>query len=248
MTRIQAFLIHLGISALIYLVLLYLIVFIWYPQPFFADDGGWQGVRLVTGIDMILGPVLTLIVFKAGKPGLKIDLTLIGIFQALALSWGVWTIYDQRTDLVVFADGAFYTLNPEQVAGVGEAAQKIIDHADTRPPYAYVNLPLDKAEGKALVKSLFAGRPLFLHGELYAPLTADNRRKIAAQSPPVALLLNKSPSSQQTLDDFLQRQQGKVDDYAFLPLHCRYDHLVMVVDRKDGRFVASLNINTAHLY
>ncbi len=248
MTRTQAFLIHLGISAVIYLVLLYLIVFIWYPQPFFAADGGWQGVRLVTGIDLILGPVLTLIVFKAGKPGLKFDLTLIGIFQALALSWGVWTVYDQRTELVVFADGAFYTLNPAQVAGVGEAAQKIIAHADTRPPYAYVGLPLDKAEKKTLVRSLFAGRPLFLHGELYAPLTADNQRKIPAQGTPLATLLNQSPSSQQALDDFLQQQQGKVDDYAFLPLHCRYEHLVMVVDRKDGHFVASLNINTTHLY
>ena len=248
MTRIQAFLIHLGISVAIYLILLYLIVFIWYPQPFFAADGGWQGIRLVTGIDLILGPVLTLIVFKAGKPGLKFDLTLIGILQVLALSWGVWTVYNQRTDLVVFADGAFYTLNPEQVAGVGTAAQKIIAHADTRPPYAYVDLPLDKAERKSLVRSLFAGKPLFLHGELYAPLTADNRRKIPAQSMPVASLLNKSPRSQQALDDFLQHQRGKVDDYAFLPLHCRYEHLAIAVDRTDGQFVASLNINTAHLY
>ena len=56
MTRIQAFLIHLGISAVIYAGLLYLIIFIWYPQPYFTADGGWQGIRLVTGIDMVLGP------------------------------------------------------------------------------------------------------------------------------------------------------------------------------------------------
>jgi hypothetical protein len=248
MTRTRAFLIHLGISVLIYLVLLYLIVFIWYPQPFFAADGGWQGVRLVTGIDLVLGPVLTLIVFKAGKPGLKFDLALIGMLQALALSWGVWTVYDQRTDLVVFANGAFYTLNPEQVATAGAAAQRIISQADTRPPYAFVSLPAGKAEKKAVIRSLFAGKPLFLHGELYAPLTPENRRKIPAQSPPLEQLLSLSPGNRQALNDFLQRRHGKVDDYAFLPLHCRYDHLVMVVDRKDGRFITSLNMDTAQLY
>lgn len=248
MTRIKAFLIHLSISIVIYLILLYLIVFIWYPQPFFSADGGWQGIRLVTGIDLVLGPVLTLIVFKAGKPGLKFDLALIGILQLLALSWGVWTVYDQRTDLVVFADGAFYTLNPEEVAEVGAAAEKIIDRAETHPPYAYVDLPLDKTQRKSLVKSLFAGKPLFMHGELYAPLTADNRRKIPAQSLPIASLLNTSPGNQQALDDFLQHQHGKVDDYAFLPLHCRYKHLAIAVDRKNDQFVASLNINTAYLY
>ena len=148
----------------------------------------------------------------------------------------------------MFADGAFYTLNPEEVAEVGTAAEEMIDHADTHPPYAYVDLPLDKTQRKALVKSLFAGKPLFMHGELYAPLTADNRQKIPAQSLPIASLLNRSLRSQQALDDFLLHQQGKVDDYAFLPLHCRYEHLAMTVARKDGQFVASLNINTAHLY
>jgi len=54
--RWQAFLIHLGISTVIFLILLYFIVFHWYPHPFFAKGGGWQGVRLITGVDLVLGP------------------------------------------------------------------------------------------------------------------------------------------------------------------------------------------------
>jgi hypothetical protein len=248
MTRIKAFLIHLGISSLIYLVLLYLIVFIWYPQPFFAADGGWQGIRLITGIDMVLGPLLTLIVFKAGKPGLKFDLTLIGIFQTLALSWGVWTVYDQRTALVVYANSAYYSLNSQQAAEAGGMAANIIEHADTRPPYAYVNLPVDKAESKKLVRSLFSGKPLFLRGELYVPLTAELKLRISEQGLSNPMLLNKSAENQKLLDDFLQQRQQKVDAYAFLPLHCRYNDLILVLDRKNGEIVGSLNINTSHLF
>ena len=84
--RINAFLIHLTISFIIFLVLAYLIVLHWYPLPYFHTDGGWRGIRIIAGVDLVLGPLLTLIVFKPGKPGLKFDLTLIGLAQAVALT------------------------------------------------------------------------------------------------------------------------------------------------------------------
>ena len=57
-TRWQAFSIHRGLCAILYVVLLYLILFHGYPQPYFAADGGWEGIRLITGVDLVLGPFL----------------------------------------------------------------------------------------------------------------------------------------------------------------------------------------------
>ena len=71
MTRIGAFLIHLGVSFAIFLALASLVVFVWYPDFFFSTDGGWQGMRIIIAVDLVLGPTLTLIVFKPGMPGLK---------------------------------------------------------------------------------------------------------------------------------------------------------------------------------
>ena len=73
MSRIKAFLIHLGISAVIFFILLYLIIFHWYPGFLFTADGGWQGVRIIAAVDLVLGPLLTLVVYKAGKPSLKME-------------------------------------------------------------------------------------------------------------------------------------------------------------------------------
>ncbi|MCG6936115.1 MAG: hypothetical protein LJE73_09510, partial [Proteobacteria bacterium] len=70
-SRWRAFLIHLGISLVIFLILAYIILIKWYPVPFFYTDGGWQGVRIVAAVDLVLGPLLTLLVYKHGKPGLK---------------------------------------------------------------------------------------------------------------------------------------------------------------------------------
>jgi hypothetical protein len=44
-----------------------MITYLWYPEFLFKTDGGWNGIRLIAGIDFIIGPTLTLIVYKAGK-------------------------------------------------------------------------------------------------------------------------------------------------------------------------------------
>ena len=77
-------------SLAIFAALAYLVVEIWYPDFFFLTDGGWQGLRLLLGVDLVLGPLLTLIVYRNGKPGLRMDLTMIGIVQASCLAAGVW--------------------------------------------------------------------------------------------------------------------------------------------------------------
>ena len=38
-------------------------------------------------VDVVLGPGLTLMVFKPGKPGLKFDMAAIVVLQMVALSW-----------------------------------------------------------------------------------------------------------------------------------------------------------------
>ena len=65
--KLRAFSIHFLISLAIFAVLLFLILFHWYPMPWFPIDGGWQGVRIMIGVDLVLGPVLTFMVFNPAK-------------------------------------------------------------------------------------------------------------------------------------------------------------------------------------
>ena len=86
-TRLNAFLIHFSISLVIFFILLYFILVQWYPQPLFSTDGGWRVIRIIAVVHLMLGPLLTLIVFKPGKKGLKFDLSMIALVQVLAFSW-----------------------------------------------------------------------------------------------------------------------------------------------------------------
>jgi len=241
--RWQAFLIHLGISALLYVVLLYLIVFHWYPQPYFAADGGWQGVQLITGVDLVLGPMLTLMVYRRGKPGLKFDLALIAAFQAVALVWGTWLVYGQRTAAVVFASGRFNTLSAEQIVDAGERAMRMVSESATRPPYMLVRMPTNnKEELKLIFETVQSGIPLTLHGERYEYISADNRTVILDSAIDIERRVADFDDDRAELDAFLARHGGQTADYAFVPLACRYRFLLLALNRKNGAVVDSLDI------
>lgn len=91
MPRTKAVLIHLGLSSALALGVTSLLVFGWYPWPYFMALGGLMLVALIVGVDVVLGPLLTFIVFKPGKKSLKFDLTVIALVQAAALGYGLWT-------------------------------------------------------------------------------------------------------------------------------------------------------------
>ena len=108
-TRWHAFLIHLALSAIIFIGLASIIVLFWYPGFLFKTDGGWQGIRLIAGIDLVLGPLLTLLVYNPSKKSLTFDLSCIALVQLLALGYGTHLVYQQRPIAVIFADGQFQT-------------------------------------------------------------------------------------------------------------------------------------------
>ncbi len=248
MSRYKAFTIHLGISLLIFLFLLALIVFVWYPQPYFAADGGWQGIRLIAGVDLVLGPLLTLIVYRAGKPGLRLDLTLIGLAQAAALAVGIYLVQDQRTAMVVYADGAFYSLNSEQIHDAGERAAALQDAAAGAPAYAYVHLPEDKKAALDVKMRIFKdSRPLYLRGELYEPLDKRALPAVIARGADIQALTRARPEDQAVLAQFLQEQQQPAEAFVFVPLYCRYRDALLVLDKRDGKIVDALDIQPSPL-
>ncbi|MEE9336118.1 MAG: hypothetical protein V3U65_18685 [Granulosicoccaceae bacterium] len=107
----NAFLIHLALSLLIFMTLVAVMVTLWFPGELFFLDGGWEGLKLVALVDLVLGPALTLCLYKPAKKGLLMDMSFIAAFQVAALAYGFVTTFEQRTAAVVFAESRFNTLS-----------------------------------------------------------------------------------------------------------------------------------------
>ncbi len=109
----KAFAIHLTLSLLVFSSLIFVMLMWWFPGELFILDGGWQGLKIVALIDLVLGPMLTLVLYKPGKKGLVLDMSLIAGFQLAALAYGFYATHAQRTVAVVYADRNFTTLSAD---------------------------------------------------------------------------------------------------------------------------------------
>ena len=97
-TKLQATGIHLLFSLLLVLIGFALLL-MWYPAWLFWSDGGIQVLWLLVGVDLILGPALTFVVYNPKKSVREriLDLSLILIIQLGAFGYGMYQAYDQRS-------------------------------------------------------------------------------------------------------------------------------------------------------
>ena len=101
--KLQALSIHLDISLLLFALIVAWMYFYLYPSFYFGMSGGVQGLGLMFGVDVILGPLLTFLIFNPTKKRREIvsDLLIIAIVQLSALGYGLNVVYQEHPKLVV---------------------------------------------------------------------------------------------------------------------------------------------------
>ena len=181
----KAFLIHFGISLLIFIALAALMRIIWYPGDLFFMDGGWQGLQLIAPIDLILGPALTLCFYRPWKKNIKFDMAAIATVQIAALGYGVYVAYQQRPAAIVFAENRFETLSlSEYKASVNDLLEAEIQPQplskfSSRMPVLVHARSFSGDEFGQYLEDVFNGLPeLRERSDRYQPVT-DARQEIA---------------------------------------------------------------------
>ncbi|MCW9023703.1 MAG: hypothetical protein OQK73_03380 [Gammaproteobacteria bacterium] len=244
-SKFKAFTIHFGISFAIFLVLLYFVIFHWYPLPFFSTDGGWQGIRLIAAIDLVLGPTLTFIVFNSSKSRrhLTMDLSLIGICQIAALAWGTWAVHNERPYLAVFADGTFSPLAYYQTVETGLTKEALRKFSSTTPIKIYVDVPTDNDEYMRLLVKSAGSQPLHFMGDRYHAFDKSQLDNITHWNIDMEAYLKGEPAEwNHAYQQFTQSLSGKLENMLFFGLNARYGKHIIVIDKSTMEFVKVLDI------
>ncbi|MBL6691566.1 MAG: hypothetical protein ISP91_14365 [Pseudomonadales bacterium] len=193
-------------------------------------------MRIIIAVDLVLGPLLTLIVFKAGKPGLKFDLAAIGTFQALCLAAGTYIVYSERPLALIYFDGYFYSANHETYERNSLLPPEGLD----TPAYLCVKLPEDVSERADLLAQNYRDEvPTWAVRETYVPL-AGHMDEVMDNSIPLDVVRGQDQEDQ--LNRWLERVGGNADDYLYYPLRSRFLDGFMVINKETWEFVGPLNI------
>ncbi len=233
--RIRAALIHLTLSAAVALAVFLPLYFYWYPDVLFEGAGGRDLFFLIVGVDVTLGPLITLIIFKPGKKGLLFDLIVIGLMQTAALAYGVYTLFESRPVHIAFVIDRFEIVRANGFpAGELEKGVKGNDKLPwTGPTLIGVKLPTDADEQFNLMISGFGGVDAQYYPRYYVPY-ADVRADVVKQSRPLEVLRKRNPERAGEIAQVLASIGRNEADVRFVPMRAGKYDLTVFVDAKSG--------------
>ena len=245
LNRWKAFAIHLGFSVLIAALVVGLVVLVWYPRPYFAAMGGATLLRLLIGVDVVLGPLITLIIFDTRKPGLKYDLAAIVVLQLAALGYGSYVMFEARPVYTVFIGGYFQTVSADSIdkASLDRAAPEFKAIPLGGPRIVGAHKPTNPVEAFRIATSALNGGPDIVNfPHLYVPYTELAAEAASAAKP----LSNLSKQGQEFADQvsaFATANERDGRSLGYVPVKARNQDFAAVVDRKTGEIVGYLPIS-----
>ena len=236
-SRWKASAIHLVVSISVALAVVAALLLVWYPAPYFQAMGGSGLLMLVTGVDVVLGPLITLIIFNTKKKSLKFDLTCVAIVQILALAYGVSTMLQARPVYTVFSKDRFDVIiaadmSDKERAKVTDAAFKSLSL--TGPQIVAMETPNDMKEIQRMLESGIDSRAFSQYYVAY-----DAKAKEAASAgKPFTQIQKNNPATAEKLKAFLTTKGLDESKVGFLPLYTRNEDMTVVLDKETGKILA----------
>ena len=237
MSRWKAARIHLLLSIAIGIIVGALLFGVWYPPPFFHAVGADMLVLLLVGVDVVLGPLLTLIVFKSGKPGLKFDLAIIAIVQSVALVYGMSVVLRSRPVFLVAAVDRFVLisardLDPADLAKGNKPEFRTLSWFGPRTVGAKLPPPGDEAN--ALLFSGLAGKDIEKFPQYYVDYETV-APELLSKAKPLSEMEDRAGKDKPLLAEAARKSGVPADRLVCLPVQTRRAFLVMLLDRATGK-------------
>jgi hypothetical protein len=245
MTRWKAASIHSGLSALIGVVTGALMLGVWYPPPYFHAGGADELVLLLVGVDLAVGPLLTLVVFRSGKPGLKFDLIVIGTLQSAALVYGMYVVLQARPVFLVAALDRLVLVAADEVSDADLADGKepqFRSRSWTGPRLVAAKMPTDPTERSDLLFSGLAGRDLQNLPKYYCDYS-EGGTSLLPKAKTLDALLQKHPQARLEVERWLSDSGRNMDTVVWVPLQASKADLVMLLDKQSAAPLKALAID-----
>ena len=230
MDRFRASGLHLLICLFIGGLLWLLLRTVWYPGTLFQAVGGQEIFLILLGIDVSLGPLMTLVVFKSDKKKLRFDFIAIGLVQVAALAYGLNTLWAGRPVYVAALGHRFDVVQATDVEEKELVAAK--QHLPWwGPKWVGVKEAEDKKERERVLFSAMAGVDYGSFPQHHAPL-ATMRDDILKRAKPISELRKFNPGADAQINTWLADHHVTEPNVIFQGLHARGQDMTVVMDAK----------------
>jgi len=162
--RLKAFCWHLLASTGALTLVLGALYLGWYRWPGWYLSSALSVVPVLVGVDVALGPLVTLLIAKPGKPRRELarDIACIALVQLAALVYGSVTLWTGRPLYYTFSADRLQLVQaqdllPAELARALKENPALAPHWYSRPQWVWAPLPSDSAERSRIVASALNG-------------------------------------------------------------------------------------------
>lgn len=213
--RTHATAIHLAISFAIAGIAALVVFLLWYPHTYWKISGGMKMFLALVSIDIVVGPVLTFIIFtpKKSRKALLFDFSIIGLLQISALAYGLWSLSMARPTYLVFENNQFTIVRAIDVpASNGNALLDVVKGVSNGGPKMVALRPFkDAREQFDVTMQALGGVPLATRTDMWQPFEASVARVLEVARP-----VGSSPRFSALLS--VKRPDLVQKDLRYLPL------------------------------
>lgn len=244
MTRYKAASLHLAISIALATLVLGVMFLLWYPGEYFKLMGGGGLILIMLGVDVCLGPLLTLVVFKSGKKTLKFDLAVIGLVQLAALIYGNYIMFNARPILTVFSEDHFQVISASDIESdrLAKAAKAEWRRpALTGPQLVATREPATFQEKSDVSLAKAFGLGLEAFPEFYVDYASQSSR-ILHQAKAIKELKGYTPAQVAQLQAHLDKYAKGEEGLKFLPIQSTFHQMLAAIDGKDARLIEIIDL------
>ena len=242
LSAFRAATIHLLCSFAVAVLVGTLVFSLWYPFPYRELSGGRELFLLVMAVDVVCGPLLTLVLFSPFKPKAELvrDLSLTVLIQLLALVYGLNTVWQARPLYLVQEIDRFKVIAAPDLVGNEAQAElsalstQLQSHMFAGPQVVAIRAPKDNIEReKVMIESIEGGRDYAQRPDFYIKYEGEAALKSLKRAKPLAIFLQKRPEQEATAKALAVEKGVEISQWMYLPIVARQDW-VAVLD-KQGR-------------
>lgn len=238
---------HLLASLAVAALAAVLVFLVWYPYPYGEVAGGSGLFRLLVSVDVVLGPLLTLVVFNRTKPRKELwrDLCVIVALQLAALAFGLHTVYQVRPVYLVHEVDRFRVVTAADV--------EPDDLKQARPEFRElprhgirvigVRRPRDADESMQSLELALAGKDISLQPQRWQELDEANRAEIRQRARDLLFLRSRAKDGGLALERLLAESSLPPEQVIALPLMGRRDDWSVLMDRRTLQIIGYLPID-----
>lgn len=234
MSRLKAACIHLSISLALALCVAALVYFFWFPKPYFGVAGAPTLMMLIMGVDIVIGPTLTLLVFNPGKPKrlLRLDLTVIGTLQIVAFVYGLYVICQARPVFIAAVVDRLNVVAADQIsdADLAKGRSLVFQRRSWKGPELVGAIPPKKGNAVDLALQALAGGKDIQQLPQYYVTYEQAAVGLLKHAHPLSALRAVTPSQRAYLQRLVRSATARGDKLVYVPIQSR---------KKDGAAILS---------